>query len=149
MNKDLIKHREIVHDDRFDVDVKPYLSLGEIKLIGDKILATDNMCDANLIEDTLLLKICVPNEDFDGMDYDVLKDCGFIDFVKSHIWNIDDVYEYAYQKRSIGVQLSKFLDNLYKDMKKNNKKSNDKNTKEELEKMENILNKLQDIRQKG
>lgn len=105
-----------------EVEVRPYLKHDEIVMIAEEMLKQDNYAERELTCNGWLLKLCVPNTKFDGMDYDLLVACGFIEKLRYEIINLNAVYLYVSDKMSAINVVNEFLDDIIKIFDKLSKK---------------------------
>lgn len=110
MNKEAVVFPEDKYNKKFDIHIKPYLKLGEIKLIGQEMAKEEDWCDRQLILNQYLLQFCVREADeFEGMDYEELNHSGVFETIQSSINNIEDIYSYIAQATSVRKEVSDFL----------------------------------------
>lgn len=110
INKEEMKLPEDLFINQLGVSVKPYLTLGEVRLIGDKMTETDDWCEREIILNQYILQFCVREADeFDGMEYEAIKHSGTFDAIKGCVTNIEDVWCYVEQATSVRKELGDFL----------------------------------------
>lgn len=101
---------ENIYVEEFDVEIKPYLTVDEVAIIGDKMLEAEDYCEMIVAKDCALIKACVTDcELLNGIEYNVIKHCGLIDVIYKNVNNIDDIDEYVKIKTSANVLLGTFL----------------------------------------
>lgn len=99
-----------VYVEEFDVTIKPYLTVDDIAMIGDKMLEAEDYCEMIIAKDCALIKTCVVDyEPLNGIEYDIIKHCGLMDVIYANVNNIDDIDEYVKIKTSANVLLGTFL----------------------------------------
>lgn len=110
INKEAMKLPEDLRVEELNITVKPYLTLGEVRLIGDKMVKTDDWCEREIILNQYILQFCVREADeFDGMEYEAIKHSGVFNAIQTSIRNLEDVYDYVFQATSVNKELGDFL----------------------------------------
>lgn len=110
INKEAMKLPKDFFIERLSINVKPYLTLGEVRLIGDKMTETDDWCEREIILNQYILQFCVREADeFDGMEYEAIKHSGTFEAIKDCVTNIVDVWGYVEQATSVRKELGDFL----------------------------------------
>lgn len=123
MNKEKFVLPKNVHIDKFDVDVRPYLTLEEVANIAEEMMKAEDWCQMEIALNSNILRYCVVSaEELDGMDYEVLKHSGFIGEVTECIINFYDIYDYIKAKTSNAAMLGEFLKEFVKVLDKAQKK---------------------------
>ncbi|MBQ0088559.1 MAG: hypothetical protein KBT27_04425 [Prevotellaceae bacterium] len=101
---------ENVYVEEFDVIIKPYLTVDEVAMIGDKMLEAEDYCEMIIAKDCALIETCVTDcKLLDGIEYNIIKHCGLMDAIYKIVNNIDDIDEYVKIKTSANVLLGTFL----------------------------------------
>lgn len=101
---------ENIYVEEFDATIKPYLTVDEIAMIGDKMLEAEDYCEMIIAKDCALIKACVVDyELLDGIEYNIIKHCGLMDAIYANVTNIDAIDEYVKIKTSANVLLGTFL----------------------------------------
>lgn len=106
-----LKYAEMIHNERFDIDIKPYLITAEIELIVDKILEQDNMIHRDIIKNMLVIKFCTNIENVDEMDYDLVVSSGLLSEILDIVENYYDIDTYVLRSESVENSVKKFLEN--------------------------------------
>ena len=119
-SKFVLPGKVLLHN--FDVQVKPYLTLDEVNDVAQKILECENTVQEEIVLNQYLLEACCDVSLFDGMLYETIKQCGFFAALQSAIVNLNDVYKYVENEKSINKQVSNFLLDLSKVIKDFEKK---------------------------
>lgn len=110
INKEEMKLPEDFHMSHLGITIKPYLTLGEVRLIGDEMIKTDDWCEREIILNQYILQFCVREADeFDGMEYEAIKHSGTFSAIRNCVKNLDDVYDYVEQATSVRKELGDFL----------------------------------------
>lgn len=143
MNKEKFVLPENIYIEKFDVYVKPYLTLEDIADVAEDMMSAEDWCMMEVALNQGIVSHCVVDaEQFNGMDYEVMKQCGFFDIVKFYVANIKDVDEYIKTKTSVNVLLGEFLRELTKTV--NSAADNLTNS----DKLEKLMEQLKDIQKK-
>lgn len=151
MNTEVIKFPENIHNDKFDIDIRPYLTIQEIDNIAQLMLQHDDYLGREIARDTALLQYCVVGEDFEGMSYDELKACGLIDLLHSILHGCRpntmsyDGYDYLLEidfcverAESVQLQLKNFLKEASKYIKKSASQLDNKKIDKLIEQYEKV-----------
>lgn len=112
MNKNMFKLPEKVHSDKFDIMIKPYLTLSEIEVIANEMLKCENYCEMEMALHQGLLTTCCDINEFDGMEYETLKQSGLFAELMLTIGNVADIGKYIDEERDVKRQISKFLNTV-------------------------------------
>ena len=106
---------KMVHLDKYDINVKPFLTLAEIQAIANAIKPDMSWAERQQIIDMSILRLCtdMTNDDLET-PHDLLYGCGLIDDVTSHISNVFEI------ERAIAYESSwiKLLSAFAKDLPK-------------------------------
>lgn len=147
MNTEVIKFPENIHNDKFDIDIRPYLTVQEIDTIAQLMLKCDDYLGREIARDTALLQYCVVDEDFDGMSYDELKACGLIGWIHNALYDYDTCVDYieeidnaVKQVESVQLQLKNFLKEATKYIKKSASQLDSKKIDKLIEQAERLNN---------
>lgn len=143
MNTEVIKFPENIHNEKFDIDIRPYLTVQEIDNIAQLMLKHDDYLGREIARDTALLQYCVVGEDFDGMSYDELKACGLIDVVlisldMGYTDYIHEINQAVRRAESVEVQLKNFLKEASKYIKKSASQLDNKKIDKLIEQYEKV-----------
>lgn len=143
MNTEVIKFPENIHNEKFDIDIRPYLTVQEIDNIAQLMLKCDDYLGREIARDTALLQYCVVGEDFDGMSYDELKACGLIDVVCESLYHGDHDYFFEIEQtvrraESVQLQLKNFLKEASKYIKKSASQLDNKKIDKLIEQYEKV-----------
>lgn len=143
MNTEVIKFPENIHNDKFDIDIRPYLTVQEIDNIAQLMLKHDDYLGREIARDTALLQYCVVGEDFDGMSYDELKACGLIDVVLISLYMgytdyIHEINQAVRRAESVELQLKNFLKEASKYIKKSASQLDNKKIDKLIEQYEKV-----------
>lgn len=143
MNTEVIKFPENIHNEKFDIDIRPYLTVQEIDNIAQLMLKHDDYLGREIARDTALLQYCVVDEDFDGMSYDELKACGLIDVVlisldMGYTDYIHEINQAVRRAESVEVQLKNFLKEASKYIKKSASQLDNKKIDKLIEQYEKV-----------
>lgn len=112
MNKEMIKLPKIIHDDVFDINIKPYLTVEEVEFIATEMMKCTDYCAMEICKNQYLMKICCKDENFDGIDYEALKHSGLFDAIYFCVTNLDEIDNYIKHATSINTQLNEFLKSI-------------------------------------
>lgn len=105
--------------DGYDVMVRPYVTIEEKNVIINAMLGEQNILDRQAIMDSFLLKFCVPSENFDGMNYDLLLASGLMYKIRDILYtDISDIDRCIKRIESVEMNVSNFLDELSKATRK-------------------------------
>lgn len=143
MNTEVIKFPENIHNEKFDIDIRPYLTVQEIDNIAQLMLKNDDYLGREIARDTALLQYCVVGEDFDGMSYDELKACGLIDVVLISLYMgytdyIHEINQAVRRAESVELQLKNFLKEASKYIKKSASQLDNKKIDKLIEQYEKV-----------
>lgn len=96
---------KMVHLDKYDINVKPFLTLAEIQAIANAIKPDMSWSERQQIIDMGILQLCTDmTKDDLETPHDLLYGCGLIDDVVSHISNVFEI-ERAIEYESSWVKL--------------------------------------------
>lgn len=102
-------------------EVKPYLTISEMEMIVQNVLAIESLAQRKMIKEMLILKSCT-NIDLEKYEYDLLLVNGVIDGVLQIIYNIETLENLLKEENTMIRVLEKFLtsvnDKLPKDVNK-------------------------------
>lgn len=89
-----IHELKMTYLDKYDVNVKPFLTYAEIQTIVNAIPADVTWSVRQVIIDKFILGFCTDIEDdeLNKMNPDELFGCGLVGAVKNAVWNMDDLY---------------------------------------------------------
>ena len=143
MNTEVIKFPENIHNEKFDIDIRPYLTVQEIDNIAQLMLKHDDYLGREIARDTALLQYCVGGEEFDGMSYDELKACGLIDIVlisldMGYTDYIHEINQAVRRAESVELQLKNFLKEASKYIKKSASQLDNKKIDKLIEQYEKV-----------
>lgn len=145
MNTEVIKFPENIHDEKFDIDIRPYLTVQEIDNIAQLMLQHDDYLGREIARDTALLQYCVVGEDFDGMSYDELKACGLIGDIHQALFDYEtgvdylmDIDNVIMRAESVKLQLKNFLKEASKYIKKSASQLDNKKIDKLIEQYEKV-----------
>lgn len=145
MNTEVIKFPENIHNDKFDIDIRPYLTVQEIDNIAQLMLKHDDYLGREIARDTALLQYCVVGEDFDGMSYDELKACGLIGDIHQALFDYKTGVDYLMEidnaimrEESVKLQLKNFLKEASKYIKKSASQLDNKKIDKLIEQYEKV-----------
>ena len=111
---------KMVHLDKYDINVKPFLTLAEIQAIANAIKPDMSWSERQQIIDMGILQLCTDmTKDDLETPHDLLYGCGLIDDVTSHISNVFEIeraiaYESSWVKLLVQVanELPKYAEKL-------------------------------------
>lgn len=145
MNTEVIKFPENIHNEKFDIDIRPYLTVQEIDNITQLMLNHDDYLGREIARDTALLQYCVVGEDFDGMSYDELKACGLIGDIHQALFDYKTGVDYLMEidnvimrAESVKLQLKNFLKEASKYIKKSASQLDNKKIDKLIEQYEKV-----------
>lgn len=145
MNTEVIKFPENIHNEKFDIDIRPYLTVQEIDNIAQLMLKNDDYLGREIARDTALLQYCVVGEDFDGMSYDELKACGLIGDIHQALFDYKTGVDYLMEidnvimrAESVKLQLKNFLKEASKYIKKSASQLDNKKIDKLIEQYEKV-----------
>ena len=96
---------KMVHLDKYDINVKPFLTLAEIQAIANAIKPDMSWSERQQIIDMGILQLCTDmTKDDLETPHDLLYGCGLIDDGASHISNVFEI-ERAIEYESSWVKL--------------------------------------------
>jgi len=109
-----LKKAEMIHNEEFDIEIKPYLNASEIQLIIEEVGKNDNVVTKQLLKDMLIIRFCTNIEDniVDNLNYDLVVESGLIDVIRENVKNYYDVDGFIMQNESINRSVSKFLESI-------------------------------------
>ena len=111
---------KMVHLDKYDINVKPFLTLAEIQAIANAIKPDMSWAERQQIIDMGILQLCTDmTKDDLETPHDLLYGCGLIDDVTSHISNVFEIeraiaYESSWIKllAQVANELPKYAEKL-------------------------------------
>lgn len=117
---------KMVHLDKYDINVKPFLTLAEIQAIANAIKPDMSWAERQQIIDMSILRLCTDMTDADlETPHDLLYGCGLIDDVASHVGNVFEVeraiaYESSWVKllAQLAKELPQYVEKLEDMVKK-------------------------------
>ena len=87
-----IKEIPMVYSEKYDINIKPFLTLAEIQAIANAISPNMSWAERRQIVDGCLLKFCTDMTDEDlATPHDLLYACGLIDEVATHVSNVYEI----------------------------------------------------------
>ena len=120
-----LKELDPIYSQKFDIKIKPYLSLSQIQKIINEVLQVENFEERESIIDYLILCYAtdIGQSKIDELGPDILLQSGLIDEVKDNIENLHKLFEgIAYHEsagkalRSIAQKLPEDLNEMMKDV---------------------------------
>lgn len=110
MNKTKFVLPETAYIEAYDITIRPYLTLEDIADIAESMIAAEDWCMMEVALNQGIVSHCVIDaEQFNGMDYETMKHCGFFKVVKSYISNLGDIDKYIEAKTSTTAMIGMFL----------------------------------------
>lgn len=107
-----LKKREVIHNEEFDIEIKPYLTMAEMELIVDKVSKIDNVVQRQLLKDMLVLELCTNIEGVADLDYDLAVESGLVSVVVDNVQNYFDVECYVAEDKAINRSVARFLESI-------------------------------------
>lgn len=109
---------ENIYLEKFDVNVKPYLSYAEIQAISKAVNNFDSWAEREVNLDMLLLHFATDIKDnvLQDTGHEALLYSGLIDEVKNSVVNMDRVYEAIKYMKSVErslAQLLRYFNSIY------------------------------------
>lgn len=110
MNKEKLIMPDNIYLKDYDIYVKPYLTVDDISIIGNKMITAEDYCDMIVKKDGAIIKACViePTQ-FSDIEYDLIKHSGLMDAIYGCIVNLDELDNYVKVSTSTSVLLGSFL----------------------------------------
>lgn len=110
MNKETLIMPNDIYLKDYDIYVKPYLTMDDISIIGNKMIAAEDYCDMIIKKDCAILEACViePTQ-LNDIEYDLIKHSGLMDAIYGCIINLDELDNYVKVSTSTSVLLGSFL----------------------------------------
>lgn len=129
-----------VYLERFEVNVRPYLSMAEIELIAQAMMKGKNYAEEIALRDALLIQLCTDISEEDAKDYEYIVKSGLMENIIMSINNVYYIQEFVDHARSVSVAMVKFLETLTKNLDKYSKKL--PNSKQ----LENLVKEIKEIK---
>lgn len=129
-----------VYLERFEVNVRPYLSMAEIELIAQAMMKGKNYAEEIALRDALLIQLCTDISEEDAKDYEYIVKSGLMENIIMSINNAYYIQEFVDHARSVSVATVKFLETLTKNLDKYSKKL--PNSKQ----LENLVKEIKEIK---
>lgn len=122
MDKKFNHYPELVTLQDYNIKVKPYLTMEEVFTIGEGALEKNNYIEKEQWINQCLLTYCVPDENFDGFEYDMLNANGVFTAVRKCIINFNEIDAYIQDRLSVTKEVINFIGVLTDAVKKVEKK---------------------------
>lgn len=129
-----------VYLERFEVNVRPYLSMAEIELIAQAMMKGKNYAEEIALRDALLIQLCTDISEEDAKDYEYIVKSGLMENIIMSINNVYYIQEFVDHARNVSVATVKFLETLTKNLDKYSKKL--PNSKQ----LENLVKEIKEIK---
>lgn len=113
-----LKELDYIYSQKFDINIKPYLSLSQIQKIINEVLQVDNFEERESIIDYLILCYAtdIGQKKVDELGPDILLQSGLIDEVKNNIKNLNKLFEGITYHESAGKALREIAKKLPEDL---------------------------------
>lgn len=113
-----LKELDPIYSQKFDIHIKPYLSLSQIQKIINEVLQVENFEERESIIDYLILCYAtdIGQSKIDELGPDILLQSGLIDEVKSNIENLNKLFEGITYHESAGKALREIAKKLPEDL---------------------------------
>lgn len=113
-----LKELDYIYSQKFDINIKPYLSLSQIQKIINEVLQVDNFEERESIIDYLILCYAtdIGQQKVDELGPDILLQSGLIDEVKNNIKNLNKLFEGITYHESAGKALREIAKKLPEDL---------------------------------
>ena len=112
MNKELIKMPEVIYNEEYDINIRPYLTADEIVQIAETALTMENPMEQEISIAVNTLRFCTyMNDDgtLDDMEIDTIMWSGLWQTVAEEILNFDMVLAYIHYRENAGIAIANFL----------------------------------------
>ena len=115
-----LKELEFIYLQKYDVKVKPYLSLSEIQKIINEVLLVDNFEERESIIDYLILCYAtdIGQDKIEELGPDIFTQSGLMDEIKNNIKNFDKLLDGIAYHESTGKALRMIAKNIPEDFSK-------------------------------
>lgn len=113
-----LKELDYIYSQKFDINIKPYLSLSQIQKIINEVLQVNNFEERESIIDYLILCYAtdIGQQKVDELGPDILLQSGLIDEVKNNIKNLNKLFEGITYHESAGKALREIAKKLPEDL---------------------------------
>lgn len=113
-----LKELDPIYSQKFDIHIKPYLSLSQIQKIINEVLQVENFEERESIIDYLILCYAtdIGQSKIDELGPDILLQSGLIDEVKNNIENLNKLFEGITYHESAGKALREISKKLPEDL---------------------------------
>ncbi len=113
-----LKELDPIYSQKFDIHIKPYLSLSQIQKIINEVLQVENFEERESIIDYLILCYAtdIGQSKIDELGPDILLQSGLIDEVKNNIENLNKLFEGITYHESAGKALREIAKKLPEDL---------------------------------
>lgn len=113
-----LKELDPIYSQKFDIHIKPYLSLSQIQKIINEVLQVENFEERESIIDYLILCYAtdIGQSKIDELGPDILLQSGLIDEVKDNIENLNKLFEGITYHESAGKALREIAKKLPEDL---------------------------------
>lgn len=113
-----LKELDSIYSQKFDIHIKPYLSLSQIQKIINEVLQVENFEERESIIDYLILCYAtdIGQPKIDELGPDILLQSGLIDEVKNNIENLNKLFEGITYHESAGKALREIAKKLPEDL---------------------------------
>ena len=113
-----LKELDPIYSQKFDIHIKPYLSLSQIQKIINEVLQVENFEERESIIDYLILCYAtdIGQSKIDKLGPDILLQSGLIDEVKNNIENLNKLFEGITYHESAGKALREIAKKLPEDL---------------------------------
>ena len=114
MNIENINRPEIIYNEEFDINIRPYLKVEEIKEIANGALRFDNAIEQEVaIAVSVILACTNANDDgaIDDMEIDDIMWGGLWAVVSEAVKNLDAIAVCMRYQENAGIAIAKFLNN--------------------------------------
>lgn len=106
---------KMVHLDKYDINVKPFLTLAEIQAIANAIKPDMSWAERQRVIDMCMLRLCTDMTDADlETPHELLYGSGLIDDVASHVSNVFEIERAIAYESSWVKLLAQFANELPK-----------------------------------
>lgn len=141
-----LKKREVIHNEEFDINIKPYLTIAEIELIVNKVSSIENVVQRQLLKDMLVIKFCTDIEGVDDLDYDLIVESGLMRVIYDNIQNYFEIDIFMREHESINRIVARFLESVAKTADKavKNMPKTPKSWEKLISKFSDVVNKNDD-----
>lgn len=113
-----LKELDPIYSQKFDIHIKPYLTLSQIQKIINEVLQVKNFEERESIIDYLILCYAtdIGQSKVDELGPDILLQSGLIDEVKNNIKNLNKLFEGITYHESAGKALREISERLPEDL---------------------------------